>query len=170
VRGADDAPITIVEFSDFECAYCGKAFRDVRDVERRHGNVRVVFHHFPLDPDCNAHVPSPVHQSACQAAIAAECAARFGRFWEYHDRLFGNQERLGRDDLIATAVDLGIDRDAFTTCLADPAARQRVVADADAGARLGVKSTPTLFINGRVVEGALDRPAYEWVLAMERRG
>jgi protein-disulfide isomerase len=169
-RGPADAAITIVEFSDFECAFCAKAFRDLRDVERQHGaGLRVVFHHFPLDPECNPQVPTRVHRAACQAAIAAECAARFGRFWEYHDRLFENQQRLGRDDLVATAVDLGIERVAFSACLTDPEARGRVAADAAAGARLGVNSTPTLVINGRIVEGALDRNAYEWVIAMERR-
>ena len=71
--------------------------------------------------------------------------------------------------MIATAVDLGIARGEFIACLADPASRARVIEDAHAGARLGVKSTPTLFINGRTVEGALDRGAYEYVLAMERR-
>ena len=168
VRGPADAAITIVEFSDFECGYCAKAFRDLRELERVQGHsLRVVFHHFPLDPDCHPHVPSPVHRSACQAAIAAECAARFGRFWDYHDRLFENQQRLDHDDLIATAADLGIDRAEFAACLDDPAARGRVVADAAAGAQLGVKSTPTLFINGRTVEGALDRDAYDLVLAME---
>jgi protein-disulfide isomerase len=115
-------------------------------------------------------VPTRVHRSACQAAIAAECAARFGKFWEYHDRLFQDQDRLGRDDLVSTAVDLGIDRAAFTACLADPATRGRVMADTDAGARLGVKSTPTLFINRRTVEGAPDTGMYEWILALEHHG
>ena len=171
VRGPANAKITLVEFSDFECAYCAKAFRDLRDLERRHaGSIRVEFRHFPLDPQCNPNVPSRVHRSACLAAIAAECAARFGRFWEYHDRLFADQSRLGRDDLVATAADLGIDRAAFTACLDDPEPRTRVLADAAVGARLGVKSTPTLFINGRTVEGALDRNAYEYVLALERHG
>jgi len=170
-RGRDDAPITIVEFSDFECAYCAKAFRDLRDVERQHGGtVRIVFHHFPLDPTCNPHVPTLVHRSACDAAIAAECAARFGRFWDFHDRLFENQRRLGRDYFIGSAVDLGIDRGAFAACLDDGSVRDRIAADAAAGARLGVKSTPTLFVNGRTVEGALDRTAYDWVLAMEHHG
>ncbi|MBI3770804.1 MAG: thioredoxin domain-containing protein [Deltaproteobacteria bacterium] len=171
VRGPADALITIVEFSDFECNYCAKAFRDLRDFEQRHGgSVRVVFHHFPLDSECNARVPSRVHRTACDAAIAAECAARFGRFWDYHDRLFQDPQPLIRDELVRTAVDLGIDRAAFAACLDDPAARARVVADADAGAHLGIKSTPTLFINGRTVEGALDRGAYEWMLAMEHHG
>ena len=171
VRGPADAAVTIVEFSDFECGFCAKAFRDLRDLEQRHGGMlKIAFHHFPLDPDCNAHVTTRIHRFACQAAIAAECAAQFDKFWEYHDRLFQNQERLGPDDLVATAVDLGIDRAAFTACLADPAAKQRVVADAAAGARLGVKSTPTLFINRRTVEGAPESGAYEWILALERRG
>lgn len=169
VRGPADAVITMVEFSDFECAYCAKAFRDLRDLEGQHaGKIRVVFHHFPLDPECNPNVPSRVHRSACLAAIAAECAARFGRFWEYHDQLFEDQTRLDRDDLVATATGLGIDRATFNACLDDPEARTRVLADAAMGASLGVKSTPTLFINGRTIEGALDRDAYEYVLAMER--
>ncbi len=171
VKGDDDAPVTIVEFSDFECGYCARAFRDLRAIEREHhGNIRVVFHHFPLDSDCNPHVSARMHRSACLAAIAAECAARFGRFWDYHDRLFEAQDRLGRDALVETATALGMDRSAFEACLDDPAPRARVVADAAAGARLGVKSTPTLFINGREVEGALDHDAYEYVIAMERHG
>ncbi len=169
VRGPADAAITVVEFSDFECAFCAKAFRDLRDLERAHqGLIRVEFHHFPLDTSCNSHVPTSIHLSACDAAIAAECAARFDRFWEYHDRLFAAQDRLARPDLVATAVALGIDRAAFRACLDDPAARARVVADAGEGARLGVRSTPTMFINRRPVEGALDRSLYDYVLALER--
>jgi len=171
VRGPADAAVTIVEFSDFECGFCAKAFRDLRDLEQRHGGMlKVAFHHFPLDSDCNPHVTMRLHRFACQAAIAAECAAQFGKFWDYHDRLFQNQDRLRPDDLVATAVDLGIDRAAFTACLADPAARQRVVADAAAGAQLGVNLTPTLFINNRTVEGAPESGAYEWILALERHG
>ena len=167
-KGPADAPITIVEFSDFECTHCARAFHDLHDLERQHrGTLRIVFHHFPLDSNCNPHVASHLHQSACLAAIAAECAGRHGRFWEYHDRLFGAQDRLGRDDLVASAAALGIDRAAFAVCLDDPASRARVLADVEAGARLGVKSTPTLFINGRTVEGALERGAYEYVVALE---
>jgi protein-disulfide isomerase len=170
-KGAEGAPVTIVEFSDFECGYCAKAFRDLRELEREHrGNVRVVFHHFPLDSECNPSVTSRMHTSACLAAIAAECAARFGKFWEYHDHLFEAQDALARDDLVTAARQLGLDEKAFSECLADPAMRERVVADAKAGGALGVQSTPTLFINGREVAGALDRSAYEYVIAMERRG
>ncbi|HEY2386083.1 MAG TPA: thioredoxin domain-containing protein [Candidatus Binatia bacterium] len=171
VRGPADAAITVVEFSDFECNFCGKAFRDLRDVEAQHeGLIRVEFHHFPLDTSCNTHVTTTVHTFACDAAVAAECAARFGRFWEYHDRLFAGQDRLARAQLIDTAADLGIERGAFTACLDDATARERVVADTAEGARLGVKSTPTMFINRRPVEGALDRSLYDYVVALEHHG
>ncbi len=170
VKGPVDAPITVVEFSDFECTYCAKAFRDLRDLERQHpGMVRIAFHHFPLDAGCNPHVTAAMHSASCLAAIASECAARSGRFWEYHDRLFGAQDKLGRDDLVATAVELGLDRAAFTACLDDPSARARVVDDIAAGAAAGVKSTPTLFMNGRMIEGALERTHYDYVVAMERK-
>jgi protein-disulfide isomerase len=169
-KGPADAAVTIVEFSDFECPACAMAFHDLHDLAGKNPqHVRLVFHHFPLDSECNPNVPSRMHRNACQAAIAAECAARHGKFWEYHDLLFGDQDRLGRDDLIAKATGLGIPAEPFTACLDDPAARARVLADAAAGAKLGVKSTPTLVINGRTIEGALDRDRYEYVIALERK-
>jgi len=168
-KGPADAPITIVEFSDFECTYCAMAFRDLRELTQRHpDSVRIVFHHFPLDRACNPTVETTLHGNACLAAVAAECAARHARFWEYHDALFEAQDRLGRDQLIAQAVALGIDRDTFTACLDAPDSMARVTTDIDAGAQLGVASTPTLFINGRTVQGALDRQFYEYVIAMAR--
>lgn len=167
VRGDAAAPVTIVEFSDFECPACGMAYRDLHDVERTHaGRVKVVFHHFPLDATCNPHVTTRMHPSACLAAFASECAAREGKFWEYHDRLFTSQEQLGRDALITYATELGIDAAAFTACLDDPATRARVRADTDAGASLGIESTPTLFINGRKISGALDRARYDYAIAL----
>jgi len=169
-KGPADAALTIVEFSDFECPACGMAFRDLHDFVNQHPDlVRLVFHHFPLDSDCNPHVSMRMHRSACMAAIAAECAARAGKFWEYHDLLFKAQDRLGRDDLIAKAVGLGIAQDTFVACLGDPAVRTRIVNDTDAGAKLGTKSTPTLIVNGRIVEGAIDRSRYEYLIALERR-
>ncbi len=167
-KGPADAPITIVEFSDFECTFCAKAFRDLRDLERRYpGQTRVVFHHYPLDSACNPQVTGRMHETACLAAIAAECAARAGEFWRYHDRLFDAQGDLARPMLISMATDLGIDTDEFAACLDDPSNRELILADAAAGAELGVQSTPTLIINGRSVEGALDRSKYDYVMAME---
>ncbi len=168
-KGPADALLTIVEFSDFECPACGMAFRDLHDLAARHPElVRIVFHHFPLDSDCNSNVAMHMHRSACGAAVAAECAARAGKFWEYHDLLFTGQDRLGRDDLIAKAVGLGIPKDTFVACLDDPTARQPIANDTAAAAKLGVKSTPTLVINGRTVEGALESSRYEYVIALAR--
>lgn len=168
-KGPADAPLTIIEFSDFECPACGMAFRDLHDLSDRHPDlVRIVFHHFPLDSDCNPNVTTRMHRFACQAAIASECAARSGKFWEYHDLLFRGQDKLGRDDLIAKATGLGIPAAEFTACLDDPSTRARVVSDANAGGKLGVKSTPTMVLNGRTVEGALERSRYEYVIALER--
>jgi protein-disulfide isomerase len=110
-----------------------------------------------------------MHKSACLAAIASECAARAGKFWEYHDLLFGAQDQLAREQLIAKAERLGIAKDVFTACLDDPSARSLVLSDTGAGAKIGVKSTPTLVINGRTVEGALERSRYEYLIALERR-
>jgi len=168
VKGPPDAPITIVEFSDFECAYCAKAYRDLHDLATRHpGRIRIVFHHFPLDSSCNPHAQSRLHPSACLAAVAAECAALQDQFWAFHDRLFEYPGDLARPALIAHAGALGLDVDAFVACLDDAASRARVREDTEAGAKLGVTSTPTLIINGRIVEGALDRGAYDYVMAME---
>lgn len=169
-KGPTDAPLTIVEFSDFECPACAMAFRDLHELAHQHPElVRIEFHHFPLDSECNPDVTTRMHPSACLAAIAAECAGRAEKFWEYHDLLFGAQDRLGRDDLIAKAAGLGIAPDTFAACLDDPAARTRVLSDAGAGAKLGITSTPTLIINGRMIEGALARDRYQYVIALERR-
>jgi protein-disulfide isomerase/uncharacterized membrane protein len=167
-KGSPAAPITIVEFSDFQCPFCGKAAKDLRELVRRNPQVSLVFRHFPLDTSCNGNVTRAMHDNACLAAYASECAARQGRFWEYHDLLFENGERLGRDALVTYAQRIGLDARAFEQCLDDPATRARVTADIEAASRAGVSSTPTLFINGRLVEGALERAYYDYAVIIER--
>ncbi|HVO27520.1 MAG TPA: thioredoxin domain-containing protein [Candidatus Margulisiibacteriota bacterium] len=157
VRGSADAPVTIVEFSDFECGHCAAFHESLDAVLRRMGtSVRVEFRHFPLDNACNPKVAAPVHPSACLAAVAAECAAEQGKFWQYHNLLFANQRELGRELLIQHATRLGMDVARFTECLSSAAAQARVRDDAAEGARLGIDSTPTVFINGRKIKGALE--------------
>jgi protein-disulfide isomerase/uncharacterized membrane protein len=168
VKGAENASIRIVEFADFQCPACSQAFRDLRDLVRRRHDVSVTFRHFPLDASCNREVQHTGHPDACLAAIAAECASRQGRFWEYHDVLFENHDHLDRASLFRYAHDLGLDIPSFRTCLDDPSARERVMADVDIGARIGVKSTPTIFINGRQIAGALERTHYDYALIIER--
>lgn len=156
-RGSADAPVTIVEFSDFECGHCSVFHQTLDDLLHRLGpNVRVLFRHFPLDSACNPAVPTRLHPQACLAAMAAECAAEQDKFWQYHNLLFDNQQRLERQFLIAYAGRLGLDVTRFTACLGSEAARARVERDAKQGAQLGIDSTPTVFINGRTIKGALD--------------
>jgi protein-disulfide isomerase len=160
-------PVTIVEFSDFQCPACGQAFLDLHDLVRRRPDVRLVFRHFPLDDQCNQGVTRGVHPLACLAACAAECAGQQGKFWEYHDLLFQNQAALARDGLFGFARDIGLDIARFRTCLDDPATLDLVREDVRAGSALGVKSTPTIFINGRRIEGALERHYYDYAITIE---
>lgn len=170
-RGRADAAVTIVEFSDFECGHCAAFHDSLEAALRRLGDsVRVVFRHFPLDGDCNGRVPGRFHPQACLAAVAAECAGEQGRFWEYHNVLFANQRRLSREFLVDSAQQLGLDRQRFITCLAGEAARTRVRHDAQVGADLGIDSTPTLFINGRKIQGALDPQRLADAIALARGG
>jgi protein-disulfide isomerase len=167
-KGPRGAAVAIVEFSDFQCPFCVQAYRDLRDLVRTRSDVSVVFRHFPLDATCNAHLKGSLHPDACLAACAAECAARQGRFWEYHDVLFDNHEHLERESLFRYARDVRLDIPDFRACLDDPATRTRIGEDVEAGARAGVSSTPTLFINGRAVAGALDRNHYDYALIIEQ--
>jgi uncharacterized membrane protein/predicted DsbA family dithiol-disulfide isomerase len=167
-KGPPGAAVAIVEFSDFQCPFCVQASRDLRELQRAHPDVSIVFRHFPLDSACNRTLKHTVHPDACLAACAAECAGRQGRFWDYHDVLFENHEHLERDSLFRYARDMQLDIPAFRSCLDDPATRVRVGADVEAGAHAGVGSTPTLFFNGRTVEGALDPVYYEYALIIEK--
>ena len=168
VKGAPNAPLTIVEFSDFECPACRQAFGDLRELVRSRPDVRLVFRHFPLDSQCNAQMQHQLHAEACKAAAAAECAGKLGRFWEYHDLLFENQKALDRESLFRYAREVGLDIPAFRACLDDPATMDRITADVATGAKLGIESTPTIFINGRRIQGSLDRPYYDFALVIEK--
>jgi protein-disulfide isomerase/uncharacterized membrane protein len=156
-RGDPAAPVTIVEFSDFECTHCAAFHQSLDDVLRRgEQNVRVVFRNFPLDSACNPHVASRLHPQACLAAIASQCAAEQGKFWQYHNMLFDNQQHLGREYLISYATRLGMDAGRFAACLTSESVQAQVERDTKAGAALGIDSTPTWFINGRKITGALE--------------
>ena len=137
--------VEIVEYSDFECPYCKQAGPVLKELVRRYQNhVRIVWRDFPL----------PSHRGAAMAAEAAKCAADQGQFWAYHDALFANQDGLAPRALEAHASELGLDKAVFSECVSSGRHRQEVTQSAVTGARLGVTSTPTLFINGRMVVGA----------------
>lgn len=171
VLGSDEAKVTIVEFSDFQCAHCARAYRVLKSVLPRYGkDVRMVFRHFPLDRACNPILRHDLHRDACLAAVAAECAGEQGHFWEYHDVLFENQTNLGRDAFLEYARRLGLDLESFRRCLRSDEARRRVEADVRAGVELGIESTPTFYLNGREVRGALDERLFRYAIVIERDG
>jgi len=154
-RGPEDAAVTLVEFSDFDCPHCARLDETISGLLRaQRPDVRVIFKHFPLNSECNPAAQGTRHPAACLAAIAAECAGEQDRFWQYQHSLFAQQGRFQRAELVSYARRLELDVGAFERCLDSDAARQRVESDAREGARLGVQSTPTIFINGRRVEGA----------------
>jgi protein-disulfide isomerase len=145
-RGSATAPVTIVEFSDFECPFCGRLFPTLKAVENIYlDRVRIVYRQFPL---------RRIHPLAQKAAEASLCANEQGRFWEMHDSLFGDQEHLTVDALKARAVALKLDTAAFNACLDSGKAVAAIDKDIADGMKAGVTGTPTMFINGRMMVGA----------------
>ncbi len=147
IRGPTDAPVTVVEYGDFECPYCGQAEPVVRELRRDFTDVRYVWRHVPLND---------VHPHAQLAAEAAEAAADQGAFWEMHDLLLENQDALRPDDLVAYAEQLDLDVERFTDSLREHTGAARVAEDVDSADLSGVSGTPTFFINSRRQHGAYD--------------
>ena len=145
VRGSAQASVTLVEYGDFECPYCGAAYPVVDEVRRRMGDdLRFVFRHFPL---------SRIHPHATKAAEAAEAAAAQGAFWPMHDLLFTHQDALEEDELVSYAAMLELDLVRFSDELTSGVHAARVREDFFSGVRSGVAGTPTFFINGWRYEG-----------------
>ncbi|MEW6268592.1 MAG: vitamin K epoxide reductase family protein [Thermodesulfobacteriota bacterium] len=169
-RVSPDA-VTLVEFSDFQCPACARAFVDLGPVlARAEGQVALVHRNFPLSSECNPQVKSEGHENACEAAAAYECAATQGKAEEYARMLFDNQSALDRPSLVGYAARLGLDQGEFERCLGSPAAAAKVAADIAVGAAAGVESTPTFFINGRRVPGSLRPEHFQYAFAIERAG
>lgn len=144
-RGPSNAPITVVEFSDFQCPYCGRARDTIEQMMQEYaGKVRLVFREFPLD----------FHKNAKKAAEAALCANDQGKFWQYHDQLFKNQQKLEVPQLKEHASAVGLDAAKFTGCLESGQHTKDVEADMADGQKLGVPGTPTVFVNGIALSNA----------------
>jgi Na+/H+ antiporter NhaA len=147
VRGPDQAPVTLVEYGDFECPYCGQAEPVVRELLADYGDLRYIWRHLPL---------TDVHPHALLAAEGAEAAARQGKFWEMHDQLLEHQGALTAKDLIRYAAELGLDIEQFTRDLRNHAGEAKIAADVNSADLSGVSGTPTFFINGKRHHGAYD--------------
>ncbi|MAG18296.1 MAG: hypothetical protein CL944_02380 [Candidatus Diapherotrites archaeon] len=160
-EGNADAPITIVEFSDFECPFCGRFYTDtlgqLREKYVETGKVKIIFRDFPLS----------FHPEATPAAEASECAADQGKFWEFHDLIFENQTTMSAASYKQWAADLGLDTEQFNSCVDDGTHAAEVRADFAAGQAAGVSGTPTFFINGQKVVGAQPFSVFEQIIEAE---
>lgn len=147
VAGGKDAKVTIVEFSDFQCPFCAKGADILNGLKKKYGNkIKVAFKNFPL----------PFHNHAEKAAVAGLCANEQGTdyFWKMHDAMFASQDSLDPEGLKNTAKKLGLKLDAFEKCLSENKYLAQVKADMEEGKKIKVKSTPTFFINGQLINGA----------------
>jgi protein-disulfide isomerase len=146
VKGPQDAKITIVEFSEFQCPFCKRGASNMEEVAKAYpGQVKFAFKHFPL----------PFHAQAKGAAAAAIAAKNQGKFWEMHDKLFENQQALGDELYVKLAAELGLNIDKFKSDMADPKTQQIIDADQGMGEKLGIRGTPGYFVNGVQVTGAV---------------
>jgi len=148
VKGDPDAPVTIVEFSDFECPFCGRFYSQtlphIEEDYIKTGKVKIIFRDFPLG----------FHRYAQKASEAAECAHQQGKFWEFHNKLYENQDSLDIQSLKEYAADLGLDTQKFNSCLDSGEMAPEVQADFMAGQAAGISGTPSFFINGQKIVGA----------------
>ena len=167
IQGDVNATVTIVEFSDYQCEFCRIFWKNTLPQLREHyidtGKVRLVFRDFPQS----------VHPEANVAALAAECAKDQGKYWEYHDKVFSEQDRRGRErevvrfkknDLKKWAAEIGLEATEFDRCLDSSKHKREVAADRSAGADLGVNGTPAFFINGRPLIGAHPFAAFQRII------
>jgi protein-disulfide isomerase len=158
IQGPADAAVTLVEYGDYECPYCGAAYPIVKEVQSRMGErLRFVFRNFPI---------ATSHPHAERAAEAAEAAAAQGRFWEMHDVLYENQRRLDDQDLRGNADSLRLDVESFDKELAEHVHAPRVHEDFMSGVRSGVNGTPTFYVNGARHDDSYD--AETLLAALER--
>jgi len=140
LQGNLDAPIELVEYGDYQCPHCGRAYPIVKSIQRKMGNkLKFVFRNFPL---------AEMHPDATRAAVAAEIAASQGKFWEMHDIIFEHQEDLDEESLIRYAAEIELDMQKFNSDFQKPEFMEKVENDFESGVRSGVNGTPSFFING----------------------
>lgn len=159
IRGNKKAPITIVEFSDYQCPFCSRFHDTMNQVMQNYPDkVRWVFKHFPLES---------IHPNAKKAAEAAECAGDQNKFWEFSDEVFANQGSLSVSYLSTIAKNLGLNTDKFESCLSSGKYVKKVENDLSEGQKLGVKGTPGSFINGKNIPGAVPYSQIETMIKTE---
>ncbi|MFV0388963.1 MAG: DsbA family protein [Pyrinomonadaceae bacterium] len=160
VQGTSNAPIELVEYGDYQCPYCGKASSIVAAIQKALGDkLKFAFRNFPL---------SQIHEHALKAAIAAEAAAKQGKYWEMHEVLFENQTSLDDASLVRYASDIGLDINRFEEDFSLPDVAKKVENDFESGVRSGVNGTPSFFVNGEKYNGSWEEaPFLEFLKTLE---
>ena len=161
--GPENAPITLIEFSDYECPYCKKWFEETYTplMAAYAGKIRFVYRDFPL---------TGLHANASPAAEAADCSGDQGKYWPFHDKLFSGEMLLGQDAYLKYASDLGLDLTSFKNCLDTHQSQTAVEANYTFAYNLGIQSTPTFFINGLAVVGAQPLSVFQQIIDQELAG
>lgn len=160
-HGPKDTPVTIIEFSDFQCPFCSRVVGTLKEVVRLYPKqVRLAFRDFPI---------ASLHPKAAKAHEAARCAGEQGKFWEYHDRLFESQSQTTVADFKRFAEQLKLDANNFATCLDSGRHAAAVASDVQEGTRLGITGTPAFFINGRLLVGAQPLETFQRIIERELR-
>lgn len=156
ILGDPNAPVTIIEFGDYQCPFCKKFFDDtegkIRDAYIKTGKVKMVYRDFPLEQ---------IHPYAFPAALASECARDEEKYWAYHDALFERQAKLSTLDFVALAGELGLDKAKFKQCFDGKKYEGEVRKDYNDGVAAGVTGTPTSFLNGKILQGALPYESFK---------
>ena len=166
--GPKDAPVTIVQFADFQCSFCRKLEQSMAAIRKTYATqARFVFKHYPMNPRCNPMVKNEKHSHACDAAAAGECARRQGKFWPLHDMLYDRQSHLDRSSLDADAAEVGLDVAAYAACMSDPTVGAAIARDASEGASVKVNGTPRTYINGRLFSGVLSEDLLDFLIRIE---
>lgn len=159
LRGSAKAPVIIVEFSDFQCPFCRQVEPTLKNLLAKHeGRVSLAYRDFPL---------REIHPQAQLAAEASRCAAEQGQFWQYHDLLFANPEKLKKEDLLEHARSLKLDEKQFDSCLASAKYKARIEQDLEEGMKAGLDGTPSFFINGILLSGAQPEATFEGIIQAE---
>ncbi len=151
--GTEGAPVTIVEFSDFECPFCQKAAFNLKPrLKEFQKDIAFYYFAYPLDKSCNPYMKHDMHLNACNAAKAALCAQDQGKFWQYHDKLFENMPKYSADQLKGYAKLIGLNLSQFEACIASEAPKTKILADIEAAKGVGLQGTPLVILNGRILK------------------
>ena len=164
--GPADARVTVVKFADFQCGYCRILDLNIRPLEEKYkGQVRWVMKHYPMNADCNPRMGGDrMHENACHASYGALCAGKQGKFWEMHNKLYDNQQRIDPESIKGYAKELGLDMPAWEACLKDPGTKAKIQADIAVAGKAGIWGTPRAYVNGRLISGSAGKEILDYYI------